>query len=125
VAILLAEMPDSAVSLIESNSKKAAFLRHVVAMLDLPARVHNERIERVVPTFKDIDIVTARALAPLDELIGLSSSLLKSGAIGLFLKGRDVERELTEAAQSWQFRYRLHTSVTAPDAAIVEVFDLR
>ena len=65
--------------------------------------------------------MTARALASLSNLIGYSNLLLKSGATGLFPKGRDVGEELTEAQKSWQFTYTLHDSLTEAAAKIVEL----
>jgi 16S rRNA (guanine527-N7)-methyltransferase len=65
--------------------------------------------------------VTARALADLDTLLGLASSLLKRGAIGLFPKGRDHVMELTKAAEHWQFSSKLHTSITDQDARVIEI----
>jgi 16S rRNA (guanine527-N7)-methyltransferase len=109
------------VHLVESNGKKASFLRHVSASLQLPCTIHAERIETVVPKLPVPDIVTARALADLDTLLSLASSLLKRGAIGLFPKGRDYAMELTKAAEHWHFSSRLHASVTDPDARVVEI----
>jgi 16S rRNA (guanine527-N7)-methyltransferase len=109
------------VELIESNSKKAAFLRHVATSLNLPARVHAERIEIVIPRLARPEVVTARALASLTDLIGYTKELLKSGVIGLFPKGRDHAAELTEAGKHWHFSYQLHTSRTEPDARIIQI----
>jgi 16S rRNA (guanine527-N7)-methyltransferase len=65
--------------------------------------------------------VTARALAPLSELIGYTNLLLKKGAVGLFPKGRGHPRELTEALRHWHFSHVLHPSTTDRDAGIIEV----
>lgn len=121
IACVLAEVPGADVHLIESNSKKAAFLRHAVTTLRLPAVVHTNRIEAVVELLPRIDVVTARALASLEELIGYSNLLLKKGAVGLFPKGRDFEEELTAAQRSWHFSYVLHQSMTDSEARIIEV----
>lgn len=109
------------VHLVESNMKKASFLRHVATSLQLPCTIHAERIETSVPKLPVPDVVTARALAELDTLLGLVSSLLKRGAIGLFPKGRDHATELTKAAEHWHFSSKLHESITDPDARIVEI----
>jgi 16S rRNA (guanine527-N7)-methyltransferase len=102
VACALAEEQDAAVHLVESTQKKAAFLRAAATELSLPAIVHAQRIEDFVrATPERFDVVTARALAPLDRLIGYAIPLLKRGAVGLFPKGQDVEAELTQAAKSW------------------------
>lgn len=121
IACLLAGRAGARVDLVESNAKKCAFLRHVIADLALPARVHCGRIEAVVPDLETPDVVTARALAPLTTLIGYANLLLKRGATGLFPKGRSYEEELTEARKTWHFSYRLHPSATDPAARIVEV----
>lgn len=121
IACFLAEKADGRISLVESNGKKAAFLRHVVTTLSLPAEIHARRIEEAIPLLPQPEIVTARALATLDELIGYSNLLLKRGAIGLFPKGRDVDDELTAAQRNWHFSYTLHRSVTDSAARIVEI----
>jgi 16S rRNA (guanine527-N7)-methyltransferase len=112
------------IDLVESNGKKAGFLRHVITKLDLPARVHAGRIEEVLPGLIQPDVVTARALAPLDDLIGYTKLLLKSGTMGLFPKGQDTEAELTEALRNWQFSYQLYVSQTDPRARIIQVIAL-
>jgi 16S rRNA (guanine527-N7)-methyltransferase len=121
IACRLADMPGGAIHLVESNQKKAAFLRHVALELTLPAIVHARRIEDVIESLPQPEIVTARALAPLTTLLGYTNLLLKRGAIGLFPKGRDHPRELTEAGRDWHFSYMLHTSLTDPDARIIEL----
>lgn len=121
LASILAETPGSAIHLVESNGKKASFLRHVVTELQLPAIVHSGRIEDTIPALPTPDVVTARALASLADLIGYSNLLLKSGALGLFPKGRDAGEELTEAQKSWHFTYALHESTTDAAAKIIEL----
>ena len=110
------------VHLVESNQKKASFLREVVRTLSLPAIVHARRIEEFVSAnTMRFDVVTARALAPLDKLIGYAIPLLKTGTVGLFPKGQDVEAELTQAAKSWIIEADLVPSRTDPDGRIVTV----
>ncbi len=118
---LLVERPGGVIDLVESNGKKSSFLRHVATTLALPVHVHAERIEDAVATLPQPEVVTARALAPLDVLIGYSNLLLKRGAIGLFPKGRDFDEELTAAQRSWHFSYALHRSVTDSEARIIEI----
>lgn len=105
--------------LVESNGKKAAFLRHVAARLELPVTVHGERIEAVIPGLSGVDVVTARALAPLRDLIALARTVLEKGAVGLFPKGKNFAEELTDARKRWQIQATLSTSVTDPAARIV------
>lgn len=121
IACFLADTADGRIHLIESNGKKAAFLRHVATTLSLPAEIHAQRIEEAIPHLPQPEIVTARALATLDQLIGYSNLLLKRGAIGLFPKGQDVDGELTVAQRNWHLSYTLHRSVTDSAARIVEI----
>src|SRR4051812_34785774 len=122
IACAMADHPGAIVHLVESNQKKSAFLREATRILGIPAIVHAERIEDFVrATTQPFDVVTARALAPLDKLIGYASPLLKTGALGLFPKGQDVESELTTASKSWTIVTELVPSVTDPRARIVVV----
>jgi 16S rRNA (guanine527-N7)-methyltransferase len=75
-------------------------------------------VERFV---EPIDCVTARALAPLHELIGFAEPLVKRGAKALFPKGQDVEAELTEATKYWKIKPKLHSSRTGGNGWIVEL----
>jgi len=84
------------------HRQKAAFLREAVNLLQVPAVIHAVRIEDFGKNFAmRPDVVTARALAPLDELLKLAQPLLKTSAQGLFPKGQDVEGELTKASKYW------------------------
>ena len=122
IACALADTPAADVHLVESKQKKASFLRECVAALDLPAIVHAQRIEDFTRTNKQaFDVVTARALAPLDKLLGYANPLLKRGGIGLFPKGQDVVAELTTASKSWTIDADLVPSKTDPHARIVRV----
>jgi 16S rRNA (guanine527-N7)-methyltransferase len=122
IACALAEHPGAMVHLVESNQKKAAFLREAIRVTGAPAQVHAQRIEDFCAAFSGRpDVVSARALAPLHELFALAYPLLKTGAIGLFPKGQDVESELTEASKYWKFDYELAPSLTSPDGQIVVV----
>ena len=112
--------------LIESTGKKAAFLREAVNQIRLPAVVHAVRIEDFVKNFNgQADVVCARALAPLDELLTLAQPLLKTGAQGLFPKGQDVEGELTQASKYWNIDAELIPSKTSTEGRIVVVRTLR
>ena len=122
VACALAEQPGARIHLVESHSRKAAFLREAARIIALPAMVHNERIERFVTRWdQPVDVVTARALAPLPRLIDYAAPLLQKGAQGLFLKGLDVEAELIEATRSWNITADLIPSVTDPTGRIVVI----
>ena len=122
IACALTQERGAAVHLVESNTKKAAFLREVVRAIGLPAIVHAERIEHFsVPAGTHVDVVTARALAPLNVLFGYVAPLLKTGAQALLPKGQDVEAELTEATKYWNIEPRLHSSRTGGQGWIVEL----
>jgi 16S rRNA (guanine527-N7)-methyltransferase len=122
VACAMADHPGAKIDLVESNQKKSAFLREAARILSVPAIVHARRIEDFVSApLQSFDVVTARALAPLDRLMDYAGPLLKKGTIGLFPKGQDAEAELTAASKSWIMDAQLVPSVTDPQARIVVV----
>lgn len=106
-AILLADRPGARVTLVESNGRKAAFLQTVARELGLPATVVNARIEslpeRALAGLDEIEAVSARALAPLDALLGLAEPWLTKGAVGVFHKGREFPAEREQALRQWRF----------------------
>ncbi len=124
MAIVLSDEPDANVDLVESNGRKCAFLRAAQRETGAPATVQCLRIEDYAANPPaGIEAVSARALAPLDRLIALAAPLLAAGAVGVFHKGQDVERELTEASRCWTFTHELVPSRTQAGAAIVIVRD--
>ena len=126
IACALADSPGAKVHLVESNAKKAAFLREAARLTQAPAVVHAERIERFVEVFTGpADVVTARALASLKLLLDQSVSLLKTGALGLFPKGQDVGAELTEATRYWNVKVNLAPSRTDSKGRVVVVQALK
>ncbi|HEY2661734.1 MAG TPA: 16S rRNA (guanine(527)-N(7))-methyltransferase RsmG [Caulobacteraceae bacterium] len=118
LACLLKGRDGAEVHLVESMAKRCRFLSEVVRVLDLPAVVHNARAEDL--TLR-VDVVTARACAPMVRLLGYAQPYLKRGAVGLFLKGQDVEAELAEAAISWSFESHLTPSLSHTQGRIVEL----
>jgi 16S rRNA (guanine527-N7)-methyltransferase len=111
--------------LVESNSRKCAFLRHVARLTGARATIHEARLERVVPAFAGrADVVSARALAPLADLIAWTEPLLKTGTTGLFPKGREAAAELTEAERSWTFHADMLPSRTDSQARILRITQL-
>ena len=124
LAIAGHERPGFQVDLIESNARKCAFLTETARLTEAPARVHNARIEQAIDGHQGVGIVCARALAPLTQLLAWCEPLLTTGTIGLFPKGRDVQSELTDAAQRWRFVYDLEPSRTDSEARIVRVTTL-
>jgi 16S rRNA (guanine527-N7)-methyltransferase len=120
IACALAETPGAQLHLVESNGKKAAFLREAVRATGVPALVHQKRIEDCGDSFGDkVDVVSARALAPLTMLCAHAFPLIARGAVGLFPKGRDVASELTEAARYWNIDYELVPSRTGEGVIVV------
>ena len=125
VAICCIGRDGARVHLIESNARKCAFLRAVIRETGAPARVHDARIEAALPPLAaELDAVTARALAPLPELLRLAAPALRAHATGLFMKGEDARRELTAAERIWNMRAELLPSLTDPKAAIIRIQDL-
>jgi len=126
IACALADTEGAKVHLIESFGKKATFLREAVQATGAPAAVHAMRIQDFVDkAAESIDVVTARALAPLPRLLSLAYPLLKKGALGLFPKGQDVASELTEAAKYWKIEPSLIKSRTDEKAQILVVRHLQ
>jgi 16S rRNA (guanine527-N7)-methyltransferase len=122
IACALAGSLPAQVHLIESNQKKAAFLAEAVRVTGAPAIVHAQRSDDFIKTFDGpLDIVTARALAPLPRLMTIAYPLLKRGAQGLFPKGQDVDAELTEAAKCWSIQASLVPSRTDPRSRVVVI----
>jgi len=122
LACALAETADATVHLVERNGKKAAFLREALRLTSSPGTVHLAEIEDSVDRIPGaIDCVTARALAPLHQLIGFAEPLIRKGGKALFLKGQDVESELTEATKYWNIKPQLHSSRTGGHGWIVEL----
>ena len=124
LAILLRERPGASIELVESNNKKASFLRTTLAGLGAPARVHVCRIEDSVGRVVQPEVVTARALAPLPRLLELASPWLRQGATALFHKGRDYAAEVAESHDAWGFNLIEHRSVVDPASRILEISEL-
>ena len=121
LACALAGVNGAHVHLVERNAKKAAFLREALRVTGAPGTVHladiGDNVDRLTGP---VDCVTARALAPLHQLIGWVAPLVTQGAKALLLKGQDVESELTEATKYWNIEMRLHPSLTG-QGRIVEI----
>ncbi|MBI3701419.1 MAG: 16S rRNA (guanine(527)-N(7))-methyltransferase RsmG [Afipia sp.] len=121
VACALAEKENARIDLVERNAKKAAFLREALRVTNSPGTAHLSSIEDYVDRSNaPVDCITARAVAPLNSLVGYVEPLVKRGAKALFLKGQDVDAELTETTKYWTIQHRLHRSLTG-DGWIVEI----
>jgi 16S rRNA (guanine527-N7)-methyltransferase len=122
--VLAAALPDREVHLVESDRRKAAFLVEAAGRMGLPkVKVHAQRIEDA--SLPPIAIVTARALAPLDLLLGLAVRFLAREGVALFPKGRSAAQELTKAATHWHFVAERFDSRTDPEATILRLSEIR
>ena len=119
-AIRLADSPGAHVDLIDSDRRKCAFLREVSRETGVPARIHCGRIEAILPTIApDVEAVSARALAPLPTLMAHAAPLIAAGAVGVFMKGKDAERELTGFRCPDTILLSSIASATASDARLI------
>ncbi|TPN83607.1 16S rRNA (guanine(527)-N(7))-methyltransferase RsmG [Mesorhizobium sp. CU2] len=125
LGFLLAERPGASIDLVESNRKKASFLQSVVGQFDLPARVIARRIDDSYALVREPEIVTARALAALPDLLDLSALWLTKKARALFHKGRDYRAEVEESTHRWGFDLVEHSSMTDPHGVILDISELR
>jgi 16S rRNA (guanine527-N7)-methyltransferase len=124
VAILLAERsPATRVTLVESDGRKAAFLHTAARTLGVSIDVRNARVEALAPL--DAQVVSARALAPLDRLLPLALPHLADGGVCLFPKGARAAEELASASGSWSFDLIRHPPPTAAGGEVLEIRNLR
>ena len=123
LAIALKCRSPVSVHLVESNSKKAAFLREAARVTSSPVRVHATRIESLDSAALQIvpDVITARALAPLRLLLEYCEQVVENRPVALLPKGREVADELTTASKYWNIAYDLHPSLTDSEACILKV----
>ena len=117
--------------LIESNARKVSFLREVLRQSGISASVTVDILSTRIETaatqdrLRGPDVISARALAPLDKLLALAAPLFASSTVGLFLKGRDVAAELKAAERLWNFSADLVPSRTEADGRVVVVRNLQ
>jgi 16S rRNA (guanine527-N7)-methyltransferase len=122
LACAMAASEGGRVHLVERVAKKAAFLREALRVTGATGEVHLADIGDYVDRSDGrVDCVTARAVAPLQILLGYVEPLVKKGAKALFLKGQDVDAELTETTKYWNIEPRLHSSRTGGHGWIVEL----
>lgn len=123
VAILAAELrPELRVTLVESDVRKATFLMAAARDCGVSAQVLARRIEAVPPL--GADVLSARALAPLDKLLAHAERHLAPGGVALFPKGAQHAAELSEALARWRFRSEKHPSRTDPDSVILKIGEI-
>ena len=123
VAIMAADVrPDLRVTCVESDSRKATFLRTVLRETGVSATVLNKRIEAVEPLAADV--VSARALAPLPTLLVFAHRHLAENGTALFSKGEGYEKELHDALETWRFQADKIPSRTNSEAVILRVGEI-
>jgi 16S rRNA (guanine527-N7)-methyltransferase len=122
LAAMLRERPGFKTVLYESIAKKCDFLIAAADRMQIPVEVRNARMEEAKP--ESFDLVTARACAPLTKLLGYARPFQGPKTVSLFLKGQNVEAELTEARTSWKLNAVRHDSLTDPSGVILEIRDI-
>ena len=120
--LILAVLGAPVTHLIESDQRKAAFLREAARACGVSVTVHALRIEQVRPLAADV--VTARALAPLPELLALAERHAHPGTTCLFLKGRTAASELTLARETWTMRATREASLSDPEGQVLIICEI-
>ena len=128
-AIFMAENATGKVDLVESNGKKCAFMNTVIREIGLKSSgvdvtIHNGRIEDVLPKLQPPDVVTARALASLNDLLGLTERFLSNGSFAVFPKGRAHAEEIEEARKVWDFDCEIQKSKLDGGSVLLKISDL-
>lgn len=109
-------------SFVESDQRKATFLRQAASELGLAVTVHAARVEDVAPL--SASTISARALAPLADLLEMAEGHLAPGGICMFPKGEQYEREIVAARRNWSFRSTKITSITNPRSVILRLEEI-
>ena len=120
--VVLAIMGDARVHLVESNTRKCAFLSEALRITGATATIHHRRIETLAPM--TVDVATARGCANLLVLLNYAVPLLSSAGVCLFLKGRSVEVELTESEKKWMMRTQRIPSRSDPTGVVLKLSEI-
>ena len=120
--LLLSILLDTEVNLVDSSGKKIAFLREAARVTDANVVLHQGRIENLL--LPKSDLVSARALAPLDKLLDLAAPVLSPSGRCLFLKGARAEEELTDARKEWKMTVERFPSATNANGVILSIRDI-
>lgn len=124
IAILAQETGNPGkITLVESDARKAVFLRTVVRETGIQADVLNRRIEEIAPL--GADVVSARALADLTTLMGYAAQHLGKDGVAIFPKGEKWRKELEDARSTWRFEQEIDTSLTQPSSVVIRVKGVR
>lgn len=111
------------ITLVESIKKKCDFLEEVKKELNLSAVIINDRIEKT--SLINCDVITARAVAPLDKLLGFANFHNKKNVKLLFLKGKNYREEIKNAEKLWKFNYKQYKSMTSDESVILKITNLK
>ena len=117
--ILYEDDPDIEIHLIESDGRKAAFLRTALRELQIPGMVWSERVQEV--KLSPARVVSARAVAPLVDLLSMAQKLINSETVCFFPKGVNWKKEVKDARKQWSFDLKAINSLTQSDAFILEL----
>jgi len=117
--LVLAILGVPGVELVEADSRKAAFLREAARIVEAKVAIRPCRIAAVPPHV--VDVVTARALAPLDRLLDLARPFIGCGTVCLFPKGERAEQELTLARERWTMTVSMHRSIADPRGVVLRL----
>ncbi|MBA3908621.1 MAG: 16S rRNA (guanine(527)-N(7))-methyltransferase RsmG [Rhodobacter sp.] len=124
IAILARERDaDLKVTLVESDGRKATFLRQAAQELGLRVMVINDRIESI-PAL-GADVLSARALAPLSGLLEYAELHLHPDGVAIFPKGGRYAEELEEARNTWDFEVDIHPSLSEQGSAVLVIRDIQ
>jgi 16S rRNA (guanine527-N7)-methyltransferase len=118
-ALAREKLPGLRVTLVESDQRKATFLRQAAQTLGLDVTVRSERVEAIEPA--NADVLSARALAALADLLPLAAKHLKPGGVAIFPKGARFAEEIADAQKAWAFDAEIHRSLSDSAAAILEI----
>jgi 16S rRNA (guanine527-N7)-methyltransferase len=121
--LVLAALGVPRVHLIEADQRKAAFLQEAARTVGVSVTIYPTRIDRVPPF--EADCITARALAPVPELLDLAAPFSSHRTVHLYLKGQNVEGELTQTHKIWTMRVERFPSRTDPAASILRLSEVR
>ena len=118
----LDQAPDRKFHLVESDQRKCAFLRNVIREIGLNAVVSSNRIEEITPL--KAGIISARALADLNGLLGFAERHTAAGGVAIFPKGETWQKEIDHAREFWSFECEEFKSKTNPNAAILKIKEI-
>jgi len=124
--LVLAATQKAEVHFYEANAKKTAFLQEALRHMKTQGYVHRQRLEpmQAPPQMPKVQLVTARAFAPLPLLLSLAEPFMRDGATAVFHKGQECQAELDEAAKSWKISYYSHPSITDSQSVLLEIKEI-